>query len=87
MASGELINQWRLLPFLTAEIIGTSRRRTVDGRIAMLISVLLKKQCTEHVVNIGSECNHRVKGQLNSDEHWAGRSVDLRAAGVKRITD
>ena len=48
----------RLLPFLA-----------VDWRIAMLISLLLMKQCTERVVNIGSECNNlRAKGSLTSDD-------------------
>ncbi len=43
--------------------------RTVDWRIAMLISLLLMKQCTERVVNIGSECNNlRAKGSLTSDD-------------------
>ena len=38
----------------------------VEWRIAMLISVLLKKQCTEHVVNIGSQMQElRAKGQVD----------------------
>ena len=47
MGLASSINQRRLLPFLAAEIVDDPPRGTVDWRITMLISVLLKKQCTE----------------------------------------
>ena len=58
----------RLLPFLAVEIVDEP---VANGRLAYrhVDKSVVMKQCTERVVNIGSECNNlRAKGSLTSDD-------------------